>query len=182
MYAAYTCLSYANNCFDDSNIFQSFHFAVTTARNDRSHHHARGSETVAHYMITGLHTYCNLHKNMCLDDEGLIPFYLMIQDKGHSLQRGLPSSGRNFSKAVDAIVKALGYMSTPYDPKFFVKWREGMPILVMFHSDDFRWCGPPDMIGEWDKLVAAFEASKYKVKDCTKEPFVGINEIGRAHV
>ena len=24
---------------------------------------------------------------------------------------GLPSSGRNFSKAVDAIVKALGYMS-----------------------------------------------------------------------
>ena len=80
----------------------------------------------------------------------------------------MPSSGRNFSKAVDAIVKALGYMSTPYDPKFFVKWIEGMPILVMFHS-------PPDMIGEWDKLVAAFKASKYKVKDCTKEPFFGIS-------
>ena len=28
---------------------------------------------------------------------------------------------------------------------------------------------------EWDTLVAAFEASRYKVKDCTKEPSVGIN-------
>ena len=56
---------------------------------------------------------------------------------------GLPSSGRNFSKAVDAIVLKLGYKSTPYDPKFFCKWIGGMPILVVFHSDDFCWCGPP---------------------------------------
>ena len=47
--------------------------------------------------------------------------------------------------------------------------------MVIFHSDDFRWCGPPHMLSEWDTLVAAFEASRYKVKDCTKEPFVGIN-------
>ena len=56
-----------------------------------------------------------------------------------------------------------------------MKWIKGMPILVTFHSDDFRWCGPPDLIEEWNILVAAFEASKYKVKDCTKELFVGIN-------
>ena len=31
------------------------------------------------------------------------------------------------------------------------------------------------MLAEWDTLVAAFEASRYKVKDCTKEPFVGVN-------
>ena len=31
------------------------------------------------------------------------------------------------------------------------------------------------MIAEWDTLVASFEAARYKVKDCTKEPFVGIN-------
>ena len=49
-----------------------------------------------------------------------------------------------------------------------------MPILV-FHSDDFRWCGPPHLLAEWDSLVAAFEASRYKVKDRTKELFVGIN-------
>ena len=69
----------------------------------------------------------------------------------------------------------LGYKNTPYDPKFFRKWIGGMPIMVIFHSDDFRWCGPPHMLSEWDTLVAAFEASRYKVKDCTKEPFVGIN-------
>ena len=50
-----------------------------------------------------------------------------------------------------------------------------MPILVVFHSDDFRWCGPPHLLAEWDSLVAAFEASRYKVKDCTKESSLGIN-------
>ena len=90
---------------------------------------------------------------------------------------GLPSSGRNFSKAVDEIVLGLGYINTPYDPKFFVLWvpHHERPILVMFHSDDFRWCGPPDLLHEWDRLVTAFETARYKVKDCTKEPFVGIN-------
>ena len=131
----------------------------------------RGGDLVGAYLVTpGSKDYV-----LCMSTpEGIIAQVGMILQVLGNLY-GLPSSGRNFSKAVDAIVKALGYMSTPYDPKFFVKWIEGMPILVMFHSDDFRWCGPPDMIGEWDKLVAAFEASKYKVKDCTKEPFVGIN-------
>ena len=31
------------------------------------------------------------------------------------------------------------------------------------------------MIAEWDILFASFEAARYKVKDCTKEPFVGVN-------
>ena len=47
--------------------------------------------------------------------------------------------------------------------------------MVIFHSDDFRWCEPPHLLSEWDALVAAFAALRYKVKDCTKEPFVGIN-------
>ena len=47
-------------------------------------------------------------------------------------------------------------------------------ILVMFHSDDFRLSEPPQLLAEWDILVAAFEAARYKVSDCTKEPFVGI--------
>ena len=34
--------------------------------------------------------------------------------------------GRNFSKAVNAIVLKLGYKNTPYDPKFFCKWIGGM--------------------------------------------------------
>ena len=88
---------------------------------------------------------------------------------------GLPSSGRNFSMAVDKIVLACGYTNTVYDPKFFVKWIDGMPILLMFHSDDFRWSGSKSVMHEWDILVKAFEESKYKVKDCTADPFVGIN-------
>ena len=31
------------------------------------------------------------------------------------------------------------------------------------------------LLAEWDILVAAFEAARYKVEDCTKEPFVGID-------
>ena len=31
---------------------------------------------------------------------------------------GLPSSGGNFSKAVDVIVLKLAYKNTPYDPKY----------------------------------------------------------------
>ena len=46
-----TCLSYANNCSDDSGIFQSFKQAVTTARNDRSNHHVTDNETAAHHNI-----------------------------------------------------------------------------------------------------------------------------------
>ena len=56
---------------------------------------------------------------------------------------------------------SLGYKSTPFDPKFFCKWIEGRPILLMFHSDDFRWCGPSNMIAEWDTLVASFEEARY---------------------
>ena len=78
---------------------------------------------------------------------------------------------------MDATVISLGYKSTPFDPKFFCKWIEGRPILLMFHSDDFRWCGPSNMIAEWDTLVASFEAARYEAKDCTKEPFVRINVI-----
>ena len=57
----------------------------------------------------------------------------IIAPKGMILQvlgnlYGLPSSGRNFSKAVDLIVAKCGYKSTPYDLKFFCKWIDGMPI------------------------------------------------------
>ena len=54
--------------------------------------------------------------------------------------------------------------------------------MVIFHSDDFRWCGPPHMLSEWDTLVATFEASRYKVKDCIKEPFVTSDELGNYYL
>ena len=53
----------------------------------------------------------------------------------------------------------LGYENTPYDPKFFRKWVDGMPIMVIIHNNEFRWCEHPHLISEWDALDAAFEAS-----------------------
>ena len=131
----------------------------------------RGGDLVGAYLVTpGSKEFM-----LCIaTPPGIIaPKGMILQVLGNLY--GLPSSGRNFSKAVDLIVAKCGYKSTPYDPKFFCKWIDGMPILVMFHSDDFRWSGPPHLLAEWDILVAAFEAARYKVKDCTKEPFVGIN-------
>ena len=46
---------------------------------------------------------------------------------------------------MDVIVPKLGYKNTPNDPKFFWKWIDGMPILVMSQSDDICWCGPPNI-------------------------------------
>ena len=131
----------------------------------------RGGDLVGAYLVTpGSKDFMLC---MATPDGIIAPQGMVLQVLGNLY--GLPSSGRNFSKAVDSIVLKLGYKNTPYDPKFFIKWIGGMPIMVIFHSDDFRWCGPPHMLAEWDTLVAAFEASRYKVKDCTKEPFVGIN-------
>ena len=131
----------------------------------------RGGDLVGAYLVTPgskSFTLC-----MSTPDGFVAPPGMILQVLGNLY--GLPSSGRNFSKAVDVIVLSMGYMNTPYDPKFFVKWFDGMPMLLMFHSDDFRWCGPRNMLHEWHALVLKFEEAKYKVKDCTKEPFVGIN-------
>ena len=131
----------------------------------------RGGDLVGAYLVTS----GSKEFMLCIATPPgiIVPKGMIFQVLGNL--HGLSSSGRNFSKAVDLIVAKCGYKSTPYDPKFFCKWIDGMPILVMFHSDDFRWSGPPHLLAEWDILVTAFEAARYKVKDCTKEPFVGIN-------
>ena len=131
----------------------------------------RGGDLVGAYLVTpGSKEY-----KLCISTPAGIkaPPGMILEVLGNLY--GLPSSGRNFSKAVDEIVAKCGYINTPYDPKFFVKWIDKSPILLMFHSDDFRWSGAPAVMHEWDLLVKAFEASKYKVKDCTSSPFVGIN-------
>ena len=66
--------------------------------------------------------------------EGIIaPKGMVLQVLGNLY--GLPSSGRNFSKAVDAIVFKLGYKKTPYDPKFFYKWIGG--IVALYHTSTY---------------------------------------------
>ena len=94
----------------------------------------RGGNLVEAYLVTpGSKDFL-----LCMATlEGIIaPKGMVLQVLGNLY--GLPSSGRSFSKTVDAIVFKLGYKKTPYDPKFFYKWIDGMPILVIFYSDDFR--------------------------------------------
>ena len=88
---------------------------------------------------------------------------------------GFPPAGQNFSKQFDKCLRESGYDNTPWDPKFFYKWIKGLPIIVIAHSDDFRWFGPPEYLSEWDDLVATFNKYKYEVTDATNKEFVGIH-------
>ena len=69
----------------------------------------------------------------------------------------------------------MGYDNTPWDLKLFFKWVNMKPILVIAHSDDFRWFGSEDVLYEWEALIKNFNAHKYTVTDCTDKEFVGIN-------
>ena len=51
----------------------------------------------------------------------------------------------------------------------------GNPILLIAHSDDFRWFGDESEICEWKLLVNTFEKHKYKVTDVSDNEYVGIN-------
>ena len=104
--------------------------------------------------------------------EDQVPKGMCIQAIGNLY--GFPPAGQNFSKEFDRVIEECGYKSTPYDPKFFVKWIRGKPLLIIAHSDDFRWFEPEDLLSEWDRLCKTFNEHKYKVTDCTNNEFVGI--------
>ena len=87
---------------------------------------------------------------------------------------GFPPAGQNFSKEFDKCVTKCGYKNTPWDPKLFYKWKDEKPLIIMAHSDDFRWFGPDNMLNEWDLLIATFNEHKYEVTDATDKEFVGI--------
>ena len=87
---------------------------------------------------------------------------------------GFPPAGQNFSKEFDKCVTECGFKNTPWDLKFFFKWKNNRPILLIAHSDDFRvFCDKRDL-SEWDALIINFNKHKYKVTDCSDKEFVGI--------
>jgi hypothetical protein len=83
-------------------------------------------------------------------------------------------SGRTFSIELDGIIFLCGYMVTPWDGKLFYKWKHNKIMIIIVHSDDFRWFGDKNDISEWEHLLATFNKHKYKVTDCTDKEFVGI--------
>ena len=51
---------------------------------------------------------------------------------------------------------------------------KGQPLILIAHSDDFRWFGPLALISEWDLLIATFNSHNYEVTDVNSKEFVGI--------
>ena len=101
-----------------------------------------------------------------------VPKGMCIQAIGNLY--GFPPAGQNFSIEFDKCVIECGYKNTPWDLKFFYKWKNDKPMLLIVHSDDFRWFGDKEQMDEWKLLVDTFEKHKYKVSDVTDSEFVGI--------
>ena len=101
-----------------------------------------------------------------------IPRGMCIQAVGNLY--GFPPAGHNFSSAFDKCVKECGYINTPWDLKFFYKWVDKTPMLLIVHSDDFRWFGDKKHLNHWQLLVDNFEKHRYKVTDVSDNEFVGI--------
>ena len=60
---------------------------------------------------------------------------------------GFPPVGQNFSIEFDKCVEECGFNNTPWALKFFYKGRNGRQILLIAHSDDFRFfCDKRDLI------------------------------------
>ena len=88
---------------------------------------------------------------------------------------GFSPAGQNFSIEFDKCILECGYKNTPWDLMFFFKWTsDGIPMLIIAHSDDFRWFGPPDKLDEWELIIATLNTHKYEVTIATDKEFVGI--------
>ena len=131
----------------------------------------RGGDLVGAYLITRANPAFPVYITGTLAYQ--VPEGFCIQAVGNLY--GFPPAGQNFSKEFDKCLREAGYKNTPWDLKLFFKWTPcGKPMIVIAHSDDFRWFGPPDYTHEWDSLVATFNSHGYQVTDATDKEFVGI--------
>ena len=130
----------------------------------------RGGDLVGAYLITLANPDFPVH--IKTPQGYTTPFGTCFQAIGNLY--GFPPAGQNFSKEFDKCVRECGYENTPWDLKFFFKWVQGQPLILIAHSDDFRWFGPLALISEWDLLIATFNSHKYEVTDATSKEFVGI--------
>ena len=86
-----------------------------------------------------------------------------------------PPAGQNFSIEFDKCIEEAGYKNTPWDLKLFFKWTKAKkPMIIIAHSDDFRWFGPEENLDEWDNIIKIFNKHGYQVTDATDKEFVGI--------
>ena len=132
----------------------------------------RGGDLEGAYLVTRANKDFPVYVQTPQGYKDQVPPGMCIQAIGNLY--GFPPAGQNFSKEFDKVIQECGYKNTPWDPKYFYKWIKGKPLLIIAHSDDFSWFGPAELLSEWDKLCATFNAHKYKVTECTEKEFVGI--------
>ena len=131
----------------------------------------RGGDLVGAYLITRANKDFPVY---IVTPQGYdIPIGYCIQAIGNLY--GFPPAGQNFSIEFDKCLTECGYKNTPWDLKLFFKWTpSGIPMIIIAHSDDFRWFGPEDHIHEWDHVVKTFNKHGYEVTDASDKEFVGI--------
>ena len=85
----------------------------------------------------------------------------------------LPQYTASGSKSTSRII--AGYTNTPWDLKLFFKWTKAKkPMIIIAHSDDFRWFGLEENLDDWDNIIKIFNKHGYQVTDATDKEFVGI--------
>lgn len=131
----------------------------------------RGGDLVGAYLITRANPDFPVH---IVTPQGYeVPPGFCIQAVGNLY--GFPPAGQNFSIEFDKCLHEAGYKNTPWDLKFFYKWTpHGEIMIIIAHSDDFRWFGPQSHITEWDSVKSIFNSHGYEVTDATDKEFVGI--------
>ena len=85
------------------------------------------------------------------------------------------SAGHIFDNHFSGIIGQRGWVSSPYDRKFFWKWIDGIPLLLITHSDDFLMFLRESHMSEWELLLQALKDVGYGIKNTDGEKFIGID-------
>ena len=96
----------------------------------------RGGDLVGAYLITKANEDYRVYLKC---PEGYtIPDGMCMEAVGNLY--GFLPAGHNFFVELDKCVKECGFKKTPWDLKFFYKWKNNRPELLIAHSDDSRVC------------------------------------------
>ena len=90
---------------------------------------------------------------------------------------GAPRGGNIFGTHVEGIITGEEFVSCAFDPKFFWRWIDGLPVLLIIHSDDFIMFLRSVHMYVWDKLIKAMNDAGYGVHDRDGHDFVGVTVV-----
>jgi hypothetical protein len=88
---------------------------------------------------------------------------------------GHKSAGYFFDGSFSGVIVSCNWTSCAFDRKFFWKWRDGIPLILITHSDDFAMFLREEHMDEWHMLIAALLKEGYECDGRDNENFVGID-------